>query len=269
MPLAPRRLSCEDIPACLDLAVNRGWLPEADALENPALLRRRLGSRRSGWRTLGDGCSDALFAGPGLRRNDAGARESEPPRTWAAIDGVRARARRSGHGAALRDRDGTAFVRTARLRGGGCSGAPSRELDRRNHRTAPPSRVMTAQDMSSVIALDRAGVRRGPQRLAEGLFDCATRAWCSNETERSSAFGIAWPNFERIQLGPIVAPDQECGADVDRRLGARTRTSQCASIWQSRQVELRNRSNQRGLAGNPPTPLMVLGGETCQATARS
>ncbi len=256
---APRPLGPDDIPACLDLAVHRGWLPEATRW-------RMVLACGEGWAI--DDPADGLAAVVLLTRFAPG---------LAAIGMmlVRENRGRQGLGRRLmehvleRARPATVFLYATEMGrplyeklGFVSVDAVARHIGLWSSPAGEPLqrvRAMQPQDLSAVLALDRRafGADRAP--LLNRLIDLAARSLVIERDGAIAAFGIAWRNSERVQVGPVVAPDEESARALIDALASGHACPVRMDLAVA-QRELSRWTQARGLASHPPTPLMVLGG---------
>ncbi|MBZ5609741.1 MAG: GNAT family N-acetyltransferase [Acidobacteriia bacterium] len=260
MSPSPRRLRLDDIPACLDLAINRGWLPEEPRW-------KMLLSCGEGWAI--EDPNGSLSAVVLLTRF---------PPDLAVIGMMLVRENRSRQGLGrqlmehvlVRAHPATVFLYATEMgrplyeklgfvpvdavaRHLGNWTSPARE-------PAPQVRAMAAQDMNTVLALDRRAFGADRSDLLIPLVNIAACALVLERNGAIDAFGLAWQNVGRMQLGPIVAPDQEAARALIDAL-ARGHEVPVRVDLQVGQAELTSWAREHGLTAHPPTPLMVLGGK--------
>jgi GNAT superfamily N-acetyltransferase len=259
MPLSLRRLRLDDFPACLDLAVNRGWLPEVARWK--ILL-----ACGEGW-ALDDAAGglaavvvltrfppNVAFIGMMLVREDRsrqglGRQLMEHVLRQAEPDTVLLYATEMGQ--PLYERLGFRQVDAVARHLGNWKAADL---------ATPDSRTMAAGDLSAVIALDREVLGADRRDLLNAIFCNAARARVVDRNGHIEAFGIVWQNGERMQVGPLVAPDAESARTLIDDL-ARDHELPVRIDVAVTQVELIHWLQSRGLVSNRITPLMVLGGK--------
>jgi predicted N-acetyltransferase YhbS len=121
------------------------------------------------------------------------------------------------------------------------------------------ARAMTADDIHAVATLDRQAFGADRRLLLTGLTASADRTIVLEHGGAIVAFGVAWRNLDRVQLGPIVAPDEDAARIVIAAL-ARGQELPLRIDLSGRWPALSDWVREHGLAPQTSVPLMVLGG---------
>jgi GNAT superfamily N-acetyltransferase len=251
-----RTLNINDLPACLALAADRGWAPEADKW-------RLLLSIGEGW---GIDHPDGGLAGTVILTRH-GAR-------IAVISMLLVRRDCGGQGIAQglmrfiinRARNTTTYLYSteeayrlyAKLgfvtvdhlvthRG---------RLAATDPRQGSGSRPFVKKDLPAVIAVDQAAFGAERSGLINGLIALAERVRVTEQNGHITGYGIAWKNLDTIHLGPIIAPDNETALRLivdlarEQKLAVRldlSRRHKALSTW----------AKEQGLVAGKETPMMV------------
>jgi len=255
----PRRLTPQDLPLCLDLAVDRGWGPE----EARWKLLLSIGE---GWGL--DDPSGGLAASVLLTRFPPDlavigmmlVRQSQGRKglgrcllehVLAAVGSSLVFLYATELGQPLYERLGFETCETI-VRHIGCWNTPEPPH-------SPGMRTLTASDFDAVAALDRESFGGDRSRLLSGLVAIADRAVVLERGGAISSYGFVWRNLNHMQLGPIVAPNHEAAQLVIQSL-AHGHESPLRLDVSNHSSELLAWVRNRGLAPLRSVPLMTLNG---------
>jgi GNAT superfamily N-acetyltransferase len=260
MAPTPRRLGLDDVSACADLAVNRGWFPEITRW-------KMLLSIGEGWGV--DDPDGGLSATVVLTRFPLG---------LAAVGLMLVRESRSRQGLGRllmehvlpRAHPDTVFLYATAL------GEPLYEklgfvaVDRvarhigswkdSPHDGAWRARPLAPGEFTAVLALDRLVFGADRRELLSALVSIADRTLVLERNGSIAAFGIAWPNVGRVHLGPIVAPDEDAARTLIADL-ARNQTLPLRFDLSVRWNGLSAWAVEHGITAQPSIPLMALNGK--------
>jgi len=258
---AIRPLGAPDLDDCLRLAIRRDWAPEATK-----------------WRLLLD-----VGAGAGIERDDGAGLAG----TVIAIDmdgslGAVAMLLvdpghdRRGWGGALMehaldrlDRRPTFLYATEQGRplyerlGFVIVGALVKHTAPRSALRLPApgtdARSLRPGDIDAVIALDRDAFGVPRHGVLAALLDVASSAVVLETDERITGYALAWPNWDKSVIGPVVARTVEDAASLVAYLAALEPGRELRIDVPHTQPHLRALLRSWGFTPQPPVPTMLLG----------
>ncbi|MCY1079179.1 GNAT family N-acetyltransferase [Archangium lansingense] len=257
-----RRLTLDDMPACLELAVKRDW--PAEALKWRMILELGAGfgvdSPEGGLAGTvlitpygREAASIGMMAvSPSHGRQGLGRRLME--HALEHIGPIPTLLFATDQGRPLYEKLGFVQVDEIVKHVGRLTREPQ-EL------SVPDTRVraMTAEDLDAVATLDAGAFGAPRHSLLHALYRVALRALVAERGGRVVGYGLAWPNLDSTMVGPLIAQEEPIAwvlaAELLRGLEGVVRID-----IPPRFVELSEWVAGRGLERHVPSPMMMLHG---------
>ena len=232
VPFPPvRRLGPADLPHCVRLSVDRGWLPEKAKWALLLEVAEVFGVDAPDGADGGDG---ALAGAVVLTRYGAdlasvgmmlvAARHGRQGLGRALMEHLLAEAGdatvtlfATALGKPLYDKLGFRVIRRSAAFTGRFT--PADTADNSTMRTRPAE----AADMAAIIDVDKAAFGADRSRLLERLPTFAEKLLVLQAADGVTGFAAAWPNHTSTVIGPVVAPDAAAAGQLITGLATDTR----------------------------------------------
>lgn len=261
-------LTADDLPACLELAAERGWAPEAGK-----------------WRLLLDLGDGFAIKDPTSGRLAAAVIVTTYQQRLAVIGMLLVSPAHAHQGLASRltrhalhqAAPATVFLYATE------QGEPLyrrlgfQTIDtvvKHRGRYQPPvglshDRVRPVQpaDLPAIIDLDEAVFGSRREHVISRLLTSAEHSCLAGGNRGIHGYAAAWRNLEDLVIGPVIARDDRTATRLIRTLAQQT-TSPITLDLPSRATTVSRWLNERGLHRQPPAPLMTIDGQALPGIRR-
>jgi len=274
VPFPPvRRLGPADLPRCVRLAVDRGWLPEKAKWSLLLDVADVFGVDAPDGGDGGDGGDDALAGAVVLTRYGAdlasvgmmlvAARHARRGLGRALMEHLLAEAGgatvtlfATDLGRPLYDKLGFRVIRRSAAFTGTFRAEPdpAHSADNSKMRTRPA----TTADMATIIDVDKPAFGADRSRLLCRLPAFAAHLLVLQAEDGVAGFAAAWPNHTSTVIGPVVAPDAAAARQLITGLATATRGQVRLDLDPDR-PELPAWAVSHGLRPAALTPVMAYG----------
>jgi GNAT superfamily N-acetyltransferase len=251
-----RRLTLDDLPACLDLAADREWPREEHKWRLLFAVGEVLGIVEPGEGVVGTTIVTRYDPGAAISMVLVAARRE---RRGYASQMMRAAMERTGQGPVVlyaTDYGRPVYERAGFEVVGGATAHVGRWAAAAGE---PVSRPATAADLDAIAALDAAVLGTDRRRLIDRLPGFSDQIRAAERNGAIAGYAATWHNVDTVQIGPVIAADEELARGLIADLAARADGPVRIDLGHDR-PELQAWAVERGLAPGFAVSLMALEG---------